>query len=384
MLAPPRAPRRDDLEALIREARARQRRRRLFGALAIAVLVSALAAGLYFGLGGREAGSSHPVGSIRLVSSGGRVVPKRPEALGIAANGDLLVIDGLRDQILERLPSGVFRVFAGTGKRGFSGDGGPAVDAELNQPSAMAVAPGGSVYVADAGNNRIRRIAPNGTISTVAGNGKDGWAESGVDALAAPIESPQALAFDHEGRLYVAVGGWGEVLRLNRNGTLTRIAGFHGRYEGVHGLGRPATRASVDGADGLAFDRAGDLYLAGFNTKTLLMVDRRGIMRAPLGPTTGFYPRDSGGLVTAPDGRVLAIETQQIVELAPHGETTLYDFSRKKIARGGFLPDGIAVARNGHVYTDTSYGNGWANGSAILELDLARKRIRTLWSHRGA
>jgi len=309
-----------------------------------------------------------------------RVMPKRPGGLALAANGGLLLVDRQRDQILERLPDGAFRVFAGDGRVGFSGDGGPAVNAELGQPRAIAVGPDGSVYVADSSNNRIRRIARNGTINTVAGNGEVGWTPSGARALAAPVEFPDALTFDRSGRLYFTVGA-GEVVRLNTNGTLTKIAGVRGGNAGLYGVGRSATEASVDGANGLAFGRAGSLYLAGSNTKTLLMIDSSGIMRAPLGTHTSFYPRAPAGLVTAPDGRVVAIDTQKIVELGSRGEKTLYSFSHKTFAGvSGFLPEGVAIGRNGLIYVDTYYGNGWSDGSAILSLSITQGRVRILWS----
>ena len=245
----------------------------------------------------------------------------------------------------------------------------------------MAVGGDGSVYVADTGNNRVRKISPGGTITTIAGNGKSGWTRSGLQATSAPVAGPRAIAFGPDGRLYAVTSGSGEVLRLERNVTLTRIAGIRGPA-GVEGLGRPADEASIDGADGLAFDAAGNLYLSGFNTKTLLMIGSDGIMRAPLGTKRGFYPRASGGLVTAPDGRVLAIETQDIVELSPHGETAVYTFRRRTVGGiTGFLPAGVAAAK-GRVYTDTGFGNGWSTGSAILALDLPRDRVTVLWSRR--
>lgn len=334
------------------EALSARRRRPL-----ITAAVLALGGAVYLSAGLRAGGPA---------SRAEGISPQRPAALAVAKNGDLLVIDAGRDRILERLPGGRFRIFAGTGQRGFSGDGAPAADAELNQPSAMAVARDGSVYVADTGNDRVRRISPTGTITTTARK----------------VPLPSALAFGPDGRLDIVAGGF--VLRLGTGGTLTRIAGVPGPHAGISGLGRPATDASIDGADGLAFDAAGDLYLAGFSTKTLLMIDPQGIMRAPLGTTTGFYPRGSGGLATAPDGRVLAIDTQDIVELTPHGETAVYGFGHHRIAGiTGFLPGGIAVAGQ-RIYTDTGFGNGWSTGSAILALDVAQHRVRVLWSRRGA
>jgi hypothetical protein len=304
-------------------------------------------------------------------------IPVRPGSLALARDGTLYIGDDGRDQILARLPSGRFKVIAGNGKRGFSGDGGQARAAELNDPGGMAIAADGSLYFADSGNNRIRKVSPRGIISTVAGNGKQGWTAGGLPAPAAPILSPAAVAYGREGRLYIAAAGWGEVLRIDRGGTLTRVAGSR-RRAGVYGINRPAKEASADGVNGLAFDKAGNLYLAGFNTKTLLMIDRSGIMRLPAG-LSSFYPRGTGGLTTTSTGRVLAIQTQDIVTLTPHGAKTVYSFAGRKISGiTGFLPAGIAVSPRGELYTDTSQGNGWSDGSAIITITRSGQ-TRTLW-----
>jgi sugar lactone lactonase YvrE len=377
--SPPPAPQRPaaDPEALIEEARRRQRRRRLL--VACLVLVAALIGGttavVLWQAGERSTvrfGRSSPV-----LGASAALFPRQPGALALAADGGLYIADDGRDQILELLPSGRFKLVAGNGKRGFSEDGGRAVAAELNDPDGMAVAGDGSLYFADTANNRIRKVSPQGLITTVAGNGKGGWARDGLPALSAPLLSPDAVAIARDGRLYIAASGSNEVLRLGPDGRLTRVAGVR-RYAGVYGIGRPATRASADGADGLAFDSAGNLYLAGFNTKTLLMIDRRGRMRLPDG-MSGFYPRGFGGLVTTPDGRVVAISTQDIVELTPRGPKAIYTFTGRKAAGiTGFLPAGVAVSANGVIYTDTGYGNGWSSGSAIVAITPA-KHVHTLW-----
>jgi sugar lactone lactonase YvrE len=99
--------------------------------------------------------------------------------------------------------------------------------------------------------------------------------------------------------LYIADTGWDEIFKMTRTARLTLIAGTRSKYGGIWGIGRPATQASPDSPDGLAFDRAGDLFIAGWATKTLLMITPSGIMKLPDG-TDGFYPRWEGGLVTAP------------------------------------------------------------------------------------
>ncbi len=110
----------------------------------------------------------------------------------------------------------------------------------------MAVAKDGTLYFADAGNNRIRAISPWGTIRTVAGDGNFGWVGSGASALAASLGGPAAVTIGPDHRLYIAVADSSEVLRLSRDGTLTKIAGVR-RYAGLYGIGGPATEASADG-----------------------------------------------------------------------------------------------------------------------------------------
>jgi hypothetical protein len=306
------------------------------------------------------------------------VAPVSPGSLAVGLDGTLFVADDARNQILRRLPDGAFAVVAGNGKRGFSGDGGKAVDASLSGPGGMAVAADGTLYFADSGNNRVRAVSAHGTITTVAGNGRAGWTASGSAARSAPLLSPEDVAIGPGGRLYIADSGYSKVLRLERGGTLTRIAGVP-RYEGVYGIRRAATRASADDANGLAFDAAGNLYLAGLSTKTLLMIDHAGVMRLPAG-MTGFYPRGAGGLVTDAHGRVLAMDTQDIVAVSPAGIRTIDALGSRKIAGiKNFLPNGIAVSRDGTIYIDTDRGNGWSSRSAIVAL-VAGGRARTLWT----
>lgn len=310
-------------------------------------------------------------------SSASVIGPVRPDALALAPSGGLYIADPARDQILERLPSGHFVVIAGTGSVGFSGDGGPATAAAIHNPGAMTVTAGGTLYFADQGNNRVRAISPAGRISTVAGDGKFGWVKTGTLALRASIGDPSAVAFGPDGRLYIAAEGSNEILRLTRGGTLTRVAGNH-RFQGVVGVGRPALNGSPDGPSGLAFNGDGDLFITGQNTKTLLMIDTDGVLRTPLGED-GFYARGDGGLVTAANGAIIAMETQSILELRPTGATTVFSFAKRHVdGITGFLPNGIAISKAGTIYTDTDGANGWASGAAIIALS-PKHQLRILW-----
>lgn len=308
------------------------------------------------------------------------ITPKRLGPLAVGPNGDLYVADSSRDQILERHPDGTFTVAVGKGTEGFSGDGGPAVDAELNAPSAMFFSAGGTLYVADKGNGRIRAVSAQGVISTVAGDGgASAWVSNGTLAKSAALGSVAAAIVGPDGALYIADDTSSQVLRLSGAGTLTTVAGIS-TAAGVDGIGGPATAASADGPDGLAFDSTGDLYIAGSNTKTLLMVTPGGTMTLPLG-TTGFYPRGDGGLVESPTGNVIGMNELAIDRLSPRGAQTIVSFASPSLFHGihGFSPNGIAMGRDGTIYADTFYGNGYTDKSALVAISPNGQSSRILW-----
>jgi sugar lactone lactonase YvrE len=308
-------------------------------------------------------------------AAGTRLV--RPGALAVGPRGQVYVADDGFNQILQVLPGGQFKVIAGNGTRGYSGDGGPAIAAALNLPGGMTVTRGGTIYFADTGNNRVRAIWPSGTITTVAGTGRFGtWTAGGSAALHTSLAGPTAVAVSPRGCLYIADAGNSEILRLGRSGRLARVAGTRGAA-GVTGIGRPATNASADGPDGLAFDRAGDLYIAGRNTKQLLMITADGRMRLPIGQT-GFYPHGMGGLTAGPTG-VIAMNGQRVQEITHRGLRTLFDFSRDHPAGiRGFQPNGIAVGPDGVIYLDTYAGNGYSAKTALIAVRPGGQ-VQVLW-----
>jgi sugar lactone lactonase YvrE len=268
-----------DADALIREARRRQHRRWM--TVGAVIVVGAVVATLLIGLHRHHAARPRPVVHATVPHHVARHVPQTfgpqpqtPGSLAIGPDGGLYIADYARDQILE-LRNGTFRVVAGDGKRGYRGDAGPAAQAEINGPFGMAFR-GGTLYFADSGNNRIRAVSTSGIITTVAGNGRIGWVADGTPALAAAL-NPSAMTFGPDGRMYVTSDL--EVLRLNSNDTFTRVIGNPKSPDAVCGSGVPAVDACPDGAEGLAFDGKGDLYVYGSDTKALLMVNPEGTFR---------------------------------------------------------------------------------------------------------
>jgi hypothetical protein len=358
-----------DHELVIREARRRQCLRWLV--IAVVVVAACLVAAIV-GLTGRGATPNtssarhprtHKVTPVGPTTTG--VVPQRPSSLAIGPNKNLYMADDLRNQVLERLPDGTFEPVAGNGTVGFSGDGGPATSAQLNYPSGITFGPDGTLYIADYGNGRIRAVSSAGIITTIAGNGGQGaWVADGTPALEASLR-PTAMAFGPEALMYVADDQ--EVLRLEPNGTFTRVLGENANeYAGLYGIGGPARSASADGANGVAADSFGNVYVSGSNTKAILMVDPQGIVHF-LGD---LYPRGPSGLVEAPDGSVVAMDELAVVGLSPQGIKTLLSFpTTDKVSYlgiTGFSPNGIAAGPGGTFYLDTFYGNGYADKSALI------------------
>ena len=351
-----------DPDALIREARRRQHRRWM--AIGAVIVVAGMVAAVTVDVRRHHAATPHdvvratvPHHVVSYVPRVSSLQPKSPGSLAVGPRGGLYIADSTRDQILE-LRNGTFRVVVGNGKLGFRGDGGLARDAEINDPLGMTFR-NGTLYFADSGNNRIRAVSPSGIITTVAGDGHGGWVADGTPVLAAAL-SPTAVKFGPNGDMYVASDQ--EVLRLDANGTFTRVLG-NKKYDGVYGIGGRAVDASADGAGDLAFDANGDLYVSGSYPKALLMVD-------PQGQLSGNTNFPASGLISAPNGTVIATAGQFLVRLSPHGDQTLVAFPANGPYHGVrvFYPEGTAIAPNGTIYVDTSAGNGWANKSAIVAI----------------
>ncbi len=175
-------------------------------------------------------------------------------------SGNLYIADSGNHRVRRVDASGIITTVAGTGVRGYSGDGGAATAARLRRPGAVAVDGSGRLYIADFGNNRVRRVDASGRITTVAGNGKQGFSGDGGRATKAKLHAPSGLAFDHSGNLYIADSGNNRVRKVNRSGKITTVAGTG--KEGFSGDGGKATKAKLNYPIGLAFGNSHNLYIA--------------------------------------------------------------------------------------------------------------------------
>jgi streptogramin lyase len=171
--------------------------------------------------------------------------------------------------------AGEIRTVAGTGAKGFSGDGGPAAKAQMNNVFGLVRGPDGALYVCDTDNQRIRRIAADGTISTFAGNGTRGFSGDGGKALQAAMNEPYELRFDAAGNCFVVERMNHCVRRIDaKTGMIATIAGTGGKA-GYGGDGGAATAALLSEPHSIQFDRSGDLYICDIRNHRVRRVEMK-------------------------------------------------------------------------------------------------------------
>jgi sugar lactone lactonase YvrE len=178
-----------------------------------------------------------------------------PTGLAVDRVGDLFISDSGNSVVREVTPDGKISTVAGNGMAGFSGDGGPATSATLS-PGGIAPDQNGNLFIVD--SNRIRKVSSNGVITTVAGNGTAGFSGDGGPATSATL-SPSGIAADQNGNLFIADTGNNRIRKVSSNGIITTVAGDG--TAGFSGDGGPATSAQLLNPLRVAVDRAGNIFI---------------------------------------------------------------------------------------------------------------------------
>ena len=267
---------------------------------------------------------------------------------GVAADssGKLYIGDTAR---IRQVINGVISTVAGDGTQGFSGDDGPAMNAQLRFPNGIAVDSAGNVYIADTANNRIRTIS-NGAIATVAGNGISGFSGDNGPSISAELSSPIAVALDPAGNLYIA-----DSLRVRKvgNGIITTVAG-DGELR-VGGDNGPAESAQLYDPYGIAVDSAGNVYIADTLNNRIRKVSN-GVITTVAGNGRAGFAGDNGSAMSAQlfTPIAVAVDSAGILYIADINNLRIRQVSNGVITTvpgtAGFEPYGVAVDSAANVY----------------------------------
>ena len=199
-----------------------------------------------------------------------------PHELRFDKEGNYYIAD-MTNHAIRRVDAktGIITTFAGTGVAGYSGDGGPANKAQLKQPHSIQFGPDGSLYICDIGNNVIRRVdMKTGIISAFAGTGKPGDTLDGAPIEGAPLKGPRSIDFDKDGNLWLVTRAGNQVLKFDlKAGKIHVIAGTG--KNGFTGNGGPAKQATLSGPKGIALDAEGNAWLADTESHSVRMVNAK-------------------------------------------------------------------------------------------------------------
>ena len=210
-----------------------------------------------------------------------------PSGVAVDGAGNLFIADSDNHRIRKVDSAGVITTVAGTGESGFGGDGGPAVEAELYGPSGVAVDGAGNLFIADSDNHRIRKVDSAGVITTVAGTGESGFGGDGDPAIQAALDEPSGVAVDGAGNLFIADNDNHRIRKVDSAGVITTVAGTG--ETGFSGDGGPAIQAALEEPSGVAVDGAGNLFIADYNNHCIRKVDATGTITTIAGSCeTGF------------------------------------------------------------------------------------------------
>ncbi len=215
-----------------------------------------------------------------------------PNGLWFDTQGNLFIADLLNQVVREVYAgNGTIQTVAGNNSSGFFGDNGVATNAEMNQPYGVAVDAAGNVYISDSGNNRIRVVnAANGNIATYAGTGFNQYGGDGGPAVNASIYRPYGLAVDAAGNLYIADNGNNRIRRVGTDGKISTVAGTG--TAGNSGDGGPATSAQLRQPSGVALDTSGDIFIADYGNSRIREITPDGIIHTIAGGTGVGYTGD--------------------------------------------------------------------------------------------
>jgi trimeric autotransporter adhesin len=301
-----------------------------------------------------------------------------PFAVSSDGAGNLLIPDTYNYRLRRVSSRGIINTIAGTGAWGFSGDGGPATAAQFGYVSSAIVDGSGNTYVADYSNQRVRKIDASGIVTTFAGTGSWGFSGDGGAATAAKLYDPYGLAADAAGNIYIADYGNNRVRKVDPSGIITTVAGSSSTG-GFSGDGGAATAAKLYYPLGVALDGAGNLLIADYYNDRIRKVNGAGIITTVAGTGIAGFSGDGGAATSAQIYYPYSVAADAI------GNVYIGDYGNQRIRKidtfgvmntiagngmGGFCcdgtpatgamlhyPTGVTVDALGNVYIADYYNN---------------------------
>ncbi|MBK9166677.1 MAG: hypothetical protein IPM24_04345 [Bryobacterales bacterium] len=278
-----------------------------------------------------------------------------PRDVAFDRQGTLYIADGRR--VRRWSGEGTHAVVAGDGTFGFSGDGGPAVEAQLNTPSGLALAPDGSLYIADRANHRVRRLSATGTLATFAGTGAAGPATGATVPTEAAVAGPAGLSLDSSGTLWIAESAGHRIRKVTSAGLLATAAGTG--TAGFDADGRPAGATALSAPSHAILDGAGNLYIADSGNHRVRRVGLDGTVRTIAGTGAAGFSGDGGPAAAAQlrSPSALAFDSSGNLYIADTGNNRI-----RRVAADGTIrtytghtaplsaPRGLAVSPDGTLF----------------------------------
>jgi len=301
-----------------------------------------------------------------------------PFAVAVDDTGNVYIADAYNNVIRKVSTSGIISTFAGTGfgagtgTGGYSGDGGPATAAELAIPYGVAFDATENLYIVDANNSVIRKVNTSGTISTIAGNGSWGYSGDGGPATDAQLYLPSGVCVDGAGNIYIDDYFNNVIRKVNTAGTISTVAGNGfdagtGAFTGYNGDGGPATDAELDFPTGVCLDVAGNLYIADAHNNTIRKVNTSGIITTVAG--NGYQAGSYSGGYSGDGGDAIAGELHNPTGVFVDASENLYiaDASNSVIRKVG----GISGSLNMHTgssltFADDAAGGTWSSSNSSI------------------
>ena len=285
--------------------------------------------------------------------------------LAVDAAGNLYVADTWDDRVRRIDANGIISTVAGTGDAGRSGDAGPAVEARLDRPEGVAIGPSGDIYIADTDNHLVRRVDASGTITTIVGTGDRGYSGDGGPATEAALSEPRAVAVDSVGNVYIADSANGIVRRVAADGSISTVAGIP--PEADPSSVDFSANQSITRPYALIAGLSGELFIADAWGDSILRLDQDGQVEEHIGLGRPDLLHPAGVAIDA-NGNVFVADTgnHRVIKLDSSGVVTTLA-GNGEIGDGGdggpageaelAFPQDVALDNRGNVYIADSGNN---------------------------